>query len=83
MKVWVVKFIDDVGEAPLVFSTREKAWNYLERYFDRINGEGYKEKEYYKELKESYDKCCQNNGNFFISDYVVIAVEVVVDEEDM
>ena len=82
MKVWVVKFIDDVGEAPLVFSTREKAWNYLERHFNRIDGEDYREEEDYKELKKSYDECCQNNGKFFISDYIVIAVEVAVDEED-
>ena len=81
MKVWVVEFIEDVGEAPLVFSTREKAWNYLERYFDRYAIGDYREEEGYKELKGSYDECCQNNGNDFMNDYI-IAVEVGVDEED-
>lgn len=82
MKVWVLKFIEDIGEAPLVFSTREKAWNYLERYFNRVNVGDYREDEDYKELKESYDECCQNNKNCFMNYYIVV-VEVGVDEEDI
>lgn len=82
MKVWVLKFIEDIGEAPFVFSTREKAWNYLERYFNRVNIGDYREDEDYKELKESYDECCQNNNNCFMNYYIVVA-EVGVDEEDI
>ena len=80
MKVWIVTFIEDVSEASRVFSTKEKAWNFLERNFKRIYPD-YENETDYINLKKSYEECCQNNGYFFMNDYIVV-VEAAIDEED-
>ena len=83
MKVWVVQFLEDINvNIPPMFSTKEKAWRYIERYFDRFYPNGYEDVDEYQEIKASYEKCCECNLDYFVNDYITVT-GAVVDEEDM
>lgn len=73
MKVWVVTWIEDIGEFK-VFSSKERAWNYLCKYYKEINEYG---DEDFNELKESYEE----GGDYFCNECIV-AVEKIVDEKN-
>ncbi len=73
MKVWVVTWIEDVGEFR-VFSSKKLAWNYICEYYKRVAEFG---NEDYNELKKSYEE----GGDCFCNEYI-IAVEKTVDEKN-
>lgn len=80
MDVWVVSFIEDVSEAPKVFSNKEKAWSYLEQYYKKYGIDDDDDYTAYKELKTSYEYCCKENSNYFLNDYIVVC-KITVDKE--
>lgn len=82
MKIWVVLFLEDInGDIPPVFSTKEKAWSYIERYFGRVCPNGHEDVDRYKEIKASYEESCKRNLDYFENDYIIVT-GAVVDEED-
>lgn len=82
MKAWVVLFLEDINaNIPPIFSTREKAWRYIEHYFDRIYPHGYEDVDWYQEIKASYEECCKNNLDYFVNEYITVT-GAIVDEED-
>ena len=73
MRVWVVQWIED-GFEPKVFSSRERAWEYICRYFERI---GETEDESFAAIEKSYAE----GNDYFCNDYIV-AVERLIDDLD-
>ena len=78
MKVWIVEWLEDGLETAKVFSSKEKAWNYICNYFDRI---GELDCEGFNEIRKSYSKCCKENKDYFMNEYIV-AVEKTIDSEE-
>lgn len=78
MKVWIVEWLEDGLETAKVFSSKEKAWSYICNYFDRV---GDIEDERFHEIFKSYSKCCKENKDYFMNEYI-IAIEKTIDSEE-
>ena len=69
--VWVVMWFEDMEF--LVFSSRERAWNYLCDYYEQNGGLSSKE---FSDLRKSFYEEDSSFGNNF-----VVAVARLIDEE--
>lgn len=72
MKVWVVSWLEDPIEEVTIFSTREKAYDYIMKYYERIND---LDSEACAEIKKEYAE----NKSYFCNDYIY-AFEKIVDK---
>ena len=72
MKAWVVSWIQDPVEELTLFSTREKAYEHIMKYYERTNG---LDGEDCAAIKKEYAK----NLSYFCNDYIY-AFEKTIDE---
>jgi hypothetical protein len=74
MEVWIVQFSNCDTYATDVFSTIEKAWQYVESYYKENN---FLDIEAYRIIEKAYADCKKEGGNRFYNARITVSKKIV------